>query len=146
MRPHLHVSLQAALIPQSQGSLPSPLPSRSLFIFSCSVHALPSPGSLHPIQSLRPLGPPRLHLARRLHTLEDTEEHDDPGQQQAEAEVPADLPRAADALAALDVEDVAAVGDKGLSVPWSPRQAPQTWSQAMSSPQGSTAVLHLTPS
>ena len=54
----------------------------------------------------------QLHLARGLHTLEDTEEHDDPGEQQAKAEVPADVPGTSDALASLDVEDVAAVGDK----------------------------------
>lgn len=51
------------------------------------------------------------HLARGLHPLQDTEEHDDPGQQQAEAEVPANLPRSADALAALYVQDIAAVGN-----------------------------------
>lgn len=61
----------------------------------------------------RPPGPPRLHLARGLHPLEDAQEDDDPGQQQAEAQVPADLPGTADALAALDVQDVAAGGDKG---------------------------------
>lgn len=83
-----------------------------------SIHPLRL--SLHPASSRKPSPFPasqasrasQLHLARRLHTLEDTEEHDDPGEQQAKAEVPADVPGTSDALASLDVEDVAAVGDK----------------------------------
>lgn len=68
--------------------------------------------------------PPKPHLARGLHPFEDTEEHDDPGQQQAEAEVPAYLPRLPDALAALNVQDIATVGDNNPRAFWSPCHTP----------------------
>lgn len=84
-----------------------------------SGKALPrsSLGKFHHLLSLGqhplPPQPPKPHLARGLHPLQDTEKHDDPGQQQAEAEVPANLPGSADALAALNVQDISAVGNNG---------------------------------
>lgn len=100
--------------------------------------------ALHPFQpQASTLGPPRLHLARGLHTLEDTEEHNDPGKQQAEAEVPADVPRAADTLAALDVENVAAVEDEGLSVLWLLCHTSQTCRKAMASKEAITVIISI---
>lgn len=82
----------------------------------------------HTLLPFQPLNfgtqPPKPHLARGLHPLEDTEEHDDPGQQQAEAEVPANLPRLANALASLNVQDIAAVGDNNPRILWSPCHTP----------------------
>lgn len=92
----------------------SPFPSSQLK----SIHPLRL--GPHPASSRKPSPFPasqasrasQLHLARGLHTLEDTEVHDDPGEQQAKAEVPADMPGTSNAPASLDVEDIAAVGDK----------------------------------
>lgn len=99
--------------PPSLVSMSSPFPSSHLK----SIHPLrfsPHPASRKPspFPASQASRASQLHLARGLHTLEDTEEHDDPGEQQAKAEVPADVPGTSDALASLDVEDVAAVGDK----------------------------------
>lgn len=100
-RPSVHTSFPLQAEPSSGPPFPSP----------GGPYHLPLLGQ-HPL-ALQPLSlgtqPPVPHLARGLHPLEDTEKHDDPGQQQAEAEVPADLAGSADALAALNVQDVAAV-------------------------------------
>lgn len=99
----------------------SPFPSLNVFslpLFSAEVHSssqvqsTPCLRKPSPFPASQASRASQLHLARGLHTLEDTEEHDDPGEQQAKAEVPADVPGTSDALASLDVEDVAAVGDK----------------------------------